>query len=158
MHDFRFLSSAESADTIQLCAGEHGKDDIGQQWRDDPKATGSNAKDGKDQGVSEREVSNAEIETKSQDSKAKFQKAWAHMHIPETHPRNSGHMIREGRMQQRFPDSCGIYLKTSSPTTLLKRCWESCKAYTQAASTTECPSPYFYIILVYNGFSVLWAR
>lgn len=84
MHYFGFVLCG-IMDRFHLCAGRGGEGDIWQQWRDDPKATGSNARDGEGQwSVRKKKASNTQLKPKSQDFQDQIPKAWAHMHIPET--------------------------------------------------------------------------
>lgn len=80
-----------------LITGRDGEGGTAQQWRDVPKATGSNAGQRGPGSVSQKGFMyrNHILDI----SNAKFQEAWAHMHIPETHiqeRRNSDHVIERG--------------------------------------------------------------
>lgn len=80
-----------------LITGSDGEGGVGQQWRDVPKATGSNAGQRGPGSVRQKgfRYRNHVLDI----SNAKFQEAWAHMHIPETHiqeRRNSDHVIERG--------------------------------------------------------------
>lgn len=82
---------------IHLITGRDGEGGIGQQWRDVPKATGSNAGQRGPGSVRQKgfRYRNHVLDI----SNTKFQEAWAHMHIPETHiqeRRNSDQVIERG--------------------------------------------------------------
>lgn len=80
-----------------LITGRDGEGGVGQQWRDVSKATGSNT--GQRGPGSVRQKGFGYRNHILDISNAKFQEAWAHMHIPETHiqeRRNRDQVIKRG--------------------------------------------------------------
>lgn len=79
----QLLSLQNHCTHFTLITGRDGEGGVGQQWRDVPKAMGSKAGQRGPGSVRQKgfRYRNHVLDI----SNAKFQEAWAHMHIPETH-------------------------------------------------------------------------